>query len=258
MSREYNHSYINVNNYSCFTENNLSCINCDMKYGERLKAARDHAELSQTELGEKVGVTQANISKLEIGQANGSEYTVQFALVCGVDPEWLATGKGKMTKEHYYTPDSSINIGLDNKNINVESIAIDIKRCPLISWVRAGELCDVGHVYTKDDAEEWLICGVQHGSRTFALRVVGDSMAPDYQEGWHIFVDPDIQARHNDDVIVRDETGNATFKRLQITQEGQFLLALNTDYPNRIINVPKGSTICGVVIYSGKSRKNKI
>jgi len=138
---------------------------------------------------------------------------------------------------------------------NVIDTQATIKRCPLISWVRAGELCDVGHVYSTEDAEEWLICGTPHGNRTFALRVVGDSMSPEYQEGWHIFVDPDVQAQHNDDVIVRDETGNATFKRLQITPEGNFLLALNPDYPNRIIKVPGSSTICGVVIYSGRKRR---
>lgn len=140
-------------------------------------------------------------------------------------------------------------------NSNIIETQISIKRCPLISWVRAGELCDVGHVYSVEDAEEWLICGAPHGNRTFALRVVGDSMSPEYQEGWHIFVDPDVQAQHNDDVIVRDETGNATFKRLQMTPEGNFLLALNPDYPNRIIKVPGNSTICGVVIYSGRKRK---
>jgi len=228
-----------------------------MKYGERLKSARVSAKLTQTELGDKVGVTQANISKLEIGQAEGSEYTVQFASVCGVSPEWLATGIGEMKKENN-NPTNSLQTNLTGyKNVNVEFADIEIKRCPLISWVRAGEICDVGNVYSVEDAEEWLICGTPHSSKTFALRVVGDSMSPEYQEGWHIFVDPEVQAQHNDDVIVRDETGNATFKRLQITQEGKFLLALNPDYPNRIITVPNTSTICGVVIYSGKSRKNK-
>jgi len=138
---------------------------------------------------------------------------------------------------------------------NVVDDQTKIKRCPLISWVKAGDLCDVGHVYSIDDAEEWLICGTPHSNKTFALRVVGDSMLPEYQEGWHIFVDPDVQARHNDDVIVRDENGNATFKRLQDTPEGKYLLALNPDYPNRIIKVPEGSTVCGVVIYSGKKRR---
>lgn len=138
---------------------------------------------------------------------------------------------------------------------NVKASEVSIKRCPVISWVKAGEFCDIGHIQSFEDADEWLICGSPHSDKTYALLVVGDSMSPEYQEGWHIFVDPEVQARHNDDVIVRDNQGNATFKRLQITPEGKFLLALNPEYPNRIIKVPEDSTICGVIIYSGKKRR---
>lgn len=68
-----------------------------MKYGERLKVARDYAGLSQTELAAKAGVgTQENISKLERTDANGSEYTVHYARACGVSPDWLASEQGDM------------------------------------------------------------------------------------------------------------------------------------------------------------------
>lgn len=72
-----------------------------MKFGERLKTARIYAKLSQEKLGEMTGNTQANISKLEKGDATGSESTVQFAIACGVRPEWLATGTGEMTDGLY-------------------------------------------------------------------------------------------------------------------------------------------------------------
>ena len=96
MLQEYNHSYISVNNFSCFTEDKFTCITISMNFGKRLKAARQYRGLSQAALAEAVKISQANISKLEIGEATGSEYVVQLALVCGVSPEWLATGAGKM------------------------------------------------------------------------------------------------------------------------------------------------------------------
>lgn len=65
-----------------------------MKYGERLKYIRELAQLSQTALAEAAGTSQANVSKLEIGEATGSEFTAQFADACGVDPMWLAAEKG--------------------------------------------------------------------------------------------------------------------------------------------------------------------
>jgi transcriptional regulator with XRE-family HTH domain len=73
-----------------------------MKYGERLKIARTHAKLSQAELALRAGVgTQENISKLERKKAEGSEFTVQYAIACGVRPEWLAMEQGEMVDGLY-------------------------------------------------------------------------------------------------------------------------------------------------------------
>lgn len=67
-----------------------------MRYGERLRQARKQAKLTQAELAEKIGgiCSQENISKLERGDATGSAFTIQFAAACGVDPMWLAVGRG--------------------------------------------------------------------------------------------------------------------------------------------------------------------
>jgi len=68
-----------------------------MKYGERLRIARKHAGLSQKELRDKADVaTQENISKLERSNAEGSEFTVHYAVACGVRPQWLALEDGEM------------------------------------------------------------------------------------------------------------------------------------------------------------------
>lgn len=68
-----------------------------MKYGERLKLAREYAKLTQAELAERCGAgSQVNISKLERSNADGSEFTVQYATACGVRPEWLAMEQGEM------------------------------------------------------------------------------------------------------------------------------------------------------------------
>lgn len=252
---------------------NILVLNEFMKFSERLKIARKHAKLSQEDLALAVGVTQGLISKIERGEQEETAAVVKLAKACNVRVEWLDEGSGEMILKSNPTAQSNADkLTLKNPNYasffgektnknahqlttNVAETSIQLKRCPLISWVKAGEMCDVGHVYNSDDAEEWLICGTPHSEKTFALSVVGDSMSPEYLEGWHIFVDPEVQAKHNDDVVVIDHEGKATFKRLQITPEGNYLLALNTEYPNRVIKVPVDSTICGVVIYSGKRRR---
>lgn len=221
-----------------------------MIFGERLKEARLDAGLSQGELAKLAGVKQGTVAEAEaIGKS--STKVLEYAKATKVNPEWLATGKGKK-----HTP-SSIREKSDTSNVKTINNVLNV--VPKISWVQAGGLCDAEDHYEPGIADEWLICPVKHGKRTYVLEVVGDSMnsgdLDGYLEGFDIFVDPDVNAKHGDDVIVRTPENKATFKRLQVTDEGKFLLALNKTWPNRIISVPENTTICGVVIYSGKSRK---
>lgn len=67
-----------------------------MTLGERLKAARKHAELTQPQLADKSGVSQQTISNIETGLQDKSTDTVQLAVACGVRPEWLAMEDGEM------------------------------------------------------------------------------------------------------------------------------------------------------------------
>lgn len=62
----------------------------------RYKAARKHAELTQTELAERVPMSQQMVSKLEKGRTTESTFDVRIATVCGVRAEWLGTGEGEM------------------------------------------------------------------------------------------------------------------------------------------------------------------
>ena len=125
---------------------------------------------------------------------------------------------------------------------------------PLISWVQAGSFCDVIDCLQPGDAEAWYPCPVTHTPNAYVLRVDGDSMFPEYRDGEMIFVDPRGGYVHGDDVIVRDPDGKATFKRLQITPDGTFLLAINPAWPDRIIRIPDNSQICGKVIFQGRPR----
>jgi transcriptional regulator with XRE-family HTH domain len=108
MAREYNHSYIHVNNPSCLTANNLGCIFSGMNFSERLRLAREHAGLTQKELVDRLGIkedgrpamSQANLAKLEKNpSASGSIYTSLIAKACGVNSEWLTNGSGEMLSQ---------------------------------------------------------------------------------------------------------------------------------------------------------------
>lgn len=103
----YKHTYCLVNKHASLTEDKSAYSFRCMKYGERLKAARDHAGLTQgqlsalaSKLADPLSISQPAISQLEKGPATGSEFTVQFAVVCGVRPEWLAYESGPMINRY--------------------------------------------------------------------------------------------------------------------------------------------------------------
>lgn len=128
-------------------------------------------------------------------------------------------------------------------------------KVPVISWVAAGQWCDSTDPYSVGDASEWVLCPFPFGENAFCLSVVGDSMFPEYREGEYILVDPSVEARHNDDVVARTPEQTYTFKRLQITPDGTYLLALNPEHPDRRIKIPPDSQICGVVTGSWQKRR---
>jgi len=125
-------------------------------------------------------------------------------------------------------------------------------RVPLISWVQAGAWQEV--VEVPGEAESWILCPVQHSSRTFALKVVGQSMQSpgekrSFDDGDIIHVDPEVPANNNSLVVVRVDCDNeATFKQLIVESGRHFLKALNPSWPNRITEMPQDAVICGVVI----------
>src|SRR5690606_2799881 len=67
-----------------------------MELKDRIKAARKHANLSQVQLASAAGMTQTSISDLERGKSRATSFVAQIAAICGVDPLWLAEGRGEM------------------------------------------------------------------------------------------------------------------------------------------------------------------
>ena len=214
-----------------------------MLLGEKSKLLREAAKIRLGDFAKKAKMSPSAYSQFESGKTISlkPENLINVAQAHGLTVE-------DFVKEPYGT--------IVKQNVSEYKVP-QIRRAqvPLISWVRAGSLCEASDPLHPGDAEEWLPCPVTHGPNTFALRIVGESMMPDYRDNEIIYVDPDVDARHNDDVVVRTPDSKATFKRLQRTQDGTYLLALNPALPDRIIKVPDDTIICGVVIFSGIIRK---
>lgn len=211
--------------------------------GKRIKLARETfpgGEMTQKALGDAAGISQTTVADIERGRNKGTKHIVDIAKALKVAIEWLNSGKGEMR------PDA-------NLLANTEPVAIK-GQVPLISWVTAGKFCNVENPYEVGDAEKWLDCPVKHSSKTYALRVIGDSMLSpgdeySFSTGDIIFVDAEREYFHRSLVIVRlDDKNQATFKRLLIDGERRMLEALNPSWPDRITEISGNVTICGVVI----------
>ena len=88
----------------------------------------------------------------------------------------------------------------------------------------------------------------------FALRVVDDSMEPEFAPGCIIIVDPTGVAKHGAFVLAEVD-GEYIFRRLQRADEGDRLEALNHRYPP--IPIAAGlESIRGVVVQRAGARRS--
>ncbi len=151
----------------------------------------------------------------------------------GVLPQFLTYSKPQPL------PSSNTQIqsqgGQSNQNVQA---APDVQnRIPLISWVQAGGWTEAVDIYEPGYAERWLPFLKTNGDRTFALRVVGDSMTArfgkTYPEGCIIFVDPENRTPENGDRIIAKLQGTheVTFKVFTKDAGRCWLRPLNDSHP---------------------------
>lgn len=120
-------------------------------------------------------------------------------------------------------------------------------KVPLISWVQAGQWCEISDQFPPGDAESWRETTAKVSSGAFALRIVGDSMEPAIPRGSVVIVDPAIDATNGRVVVVRQNgDSEATIKRLVIEGGVRFLKPDNPRYP--IMEMRADAVICGVAI----------
>lgn len=112
--------------------------------GGRLKAAREHAGLTQVQLAEAAGVNQSDITKLENGKRQGTAALARIAAAVKADPLWLESRQGAdpqwaggSTSElvaQKYTGDAPTRVAVIHVNLSYPEAAV------LLRMVRAAKL----------------------------------------------------------------------------------------------------------------------
>lgn len=159
----------------------------------RLTAARKVAgELSQTALAKKMGLTRSAVSQWESDTTSPtSDNLRQIAVICDVDYDWLATGRGVARPEH---------------DLRSEDVAAALpepprpRNVPVKGYVGAGSEAHYYKLADDDEYEE--VDPPPNGTdRTVAVEIRGKSMGPAL-EGWLVFYD-DVRSPITDDMFNR-------------------------------------------------------
>ncbi|WP_338561828.1 S24 family peptidase [Erwinia sp. E_sp_B01_3] len=107
----------------------------------------------------------------------------------------------------------------------------------MINYVQAGALASKPAIEAMDGSFEYVLTDMDWSQYTFALKIVGDSMEPDFKAGDVIVVDPEIEPAPGEFVVAKNGEHEATFKKYRPTfysSDGKHhfeLVPLNDDYP---------------------------
>ncbi len=126
---------------------------------------------------------------------------------------------------------------------------------PIIDTVAAGAWGAVTDPYPPGRGMDVLITEQHLGSAAFGLVISGTSMAPEFEDGDKIIVDPDVTPVPGDFVVAKlDDAGEATFKKYRprgVDAAGRpviELVPLNEDWPSLRIDADHPGRIVGTMI----------
>ena len=178
-----------------------------MNMGDRIKSLRISHNMTQEELGKKIGVQKSAIRKYEKGEViNIKRATIEtLSKIFNVSPSYL------MCIE-------------DNNNRNI----IKTNRIPVLGKIPAGIPIEmIEDVIDYEEISDEMLKGDRE---YFGLKVSGDSMTPKYLDGDVLIVQKTDDCESGQDCIVMVNGDDGTFKRVIKNKDGIILQPLNPNY----------------------------
>nr|WP_269134965.1 S24 family peptidase [Pseudescherichia vulneris] len=139
------------------------------------------------------------------------------------------------------------------EDANVGPAPVTAQQIPIISYVQAGAWSPECDARNLDGTVDYILTSEFHSLSTFALKVKGKSMEPDFVEGDVIIVDPELHPGPGDFVVAKNGSDEATFKKYRargVSETGEEifeLIPLNEDYAVRN-SAKEKIRIVGVVV----------
>ncbi|MBF0517699.1 MAG: helix-turn-helix domain-containing protein [Nitrospirae bacterium] len=174
--------------------------------------------IKQKELAQMIGVMPQNLNAYMTGKRGfGKKNISRIAKALGI-PE-----------EDFYSDNTTSHSKLKKA-----------RKVPVISWVKAGLWHEAVDIFQPGYADHWLAYDTKD-EHSFALRVEGSSMEPEFKAGEFVVVSPSL-ATVSGDYVVAKFGDEVTLKKLKILDDSVLLKPLNPESDD--------------IIISGRDRKN--
>ncbi|MCG9612848.1 XRE family transcriptional regulator [Vibrio harveyi] len=202
---------------------------------DRIKALRLREKLTQKELGEKVGVTSVTISKWELDTAKPkSNSLLKLCKIFNVDAEWLTNGRSLGT-----------TFGI------LHTKQDELLKVPFFEDIEAaaGNGCTVFNEYA--DLELVIpksFFNTVVSSELICLRILGDSMEPEFKDGAIICIDAQKTKPIDGKTYVVKHDGMLRVKYIENTPQGIVLKSYNTSYAEVLVTSNESFCIIGAVV----------
>ncbi|WP_413732301.1 LexA family protein [Sodalis sp. RH20] len=209
--------------------------------GQRVKTLRKDRKLTQSQVGKALGVSDVTIGYWErdLNEPGGKSLT-NLARYFGVSEEYLLYGK--------------------NEESNVMPASLGTTSIPIISFVQAGAWSAESDARSLEGNVDYILTDQKLSPSSFALRLKGRSMEPEFTEGDIIIVDPEIGPIPGDYVVAKNGSHEATFKKYRsrgIDAKGDEifeLVPLNPDFPTKSSQT-ESISIIGVMVEHRRFRR---
>lgn len=200
-----------------------------MTIGEKIKLLRIQSNLTQEELANYANTTKQTIHKYETGIITNIPANKIKAISekLGTTPAYLMGWETESDKKSDYINLPPPNITEDYTTFPVEvEIAAGYEHIALEDW--EGDTVDISNDYLKG----------HNKSEFFVLRVKGDSMYPEYQDGDKVLVLKQPVVNYSGQVGVAVYDGElATLKKIEFTEGENWirLVPINPAFPPKLI-----------------------
>lgn len=161
------------------------------RIGDRVRDYRNSRGFSQARLGEAIGMSQEGVSSIERGRTQASRDVVRkIADALGIPPSDIEGGTEDVARH------------------------ARLREVPVISWVSAGQVTEVGDLDAFRSGEKLLLADLPAGDY-FATSVRGDSMDRQSPEGSRLLVNAADRTPRPGRSYIFSLRGETTYKRFQ-------------------------------------------